>query len=355
MIRIRNLLLTGFLFLTPFVSSASAANYHFNDAANLPWAASSIEKLYQEGIINGVSKTEFAPNDPLTRAQFAAILATTQKGGYMVKNLPFTDVESGQWYYESVKKMYSMGMIKGVSQTQFAPDRTITREEAASLFARTFDDPHKNVSLPFSDQDEISSWAKDSVQKGTAKGLFGIFGNQFKPQQAITRAETAVILHRLLFGEPAPYDPPPAPKEAPKVYESAKPVQQLASRSTDMIQQRLAKAVQSALGVPYVYGGDSLSGMDCSGLTSYVYKQLGVDLPRDSRSQFDVGTPVSVDSMQKGDLIFFDTGGGDISHVGIYMGENKMAHAASKPHEVTISDITWYLNHYKVVGVKRVL
>ncbi|HJV47499.1 MAG TPA: S-layer homology domain-containing protein [Bacillota bacterium] len=370
--RTRKMCLMGALLLSLYTNTAGAAEYHFQDTAQIPWAAPSIEKLYEEGIVNGVSATAFAPNDPLTRAQFAAMVAKTQNDSYLEREMNFTDVAPGQWYFQSVKKMYSLGMIKGVSNTRFEPDRWITREEAAALFARTFDYPYNDMDLPFKDQGEIDSWAMDSVKKGTEKGLFGIFSDQFRPQQAITRAEAAVLIHKIFYGEPESYDPPkqlaPPPKivpeqtqgsiQAPTLTEASLPAitpSVLASRSSDLKQQRLTKVVQSVVGVPYKYGGNSLEGMDCSGLTSYVYKQLGVDLPRESQNQFTVGTLVSVNNMQKGDLIFFDTGGGGISHVGIYMGDNQMAHAATNKAQVMISDLSWYFNHYKVVGVKRIL
>ena len=234
-----------------------------------------------------------------------------------------------------------MGMIKGVSETgtEYAPNRQVTREEAAVILAQTFDVSYDlNVLPPYVDKDKISSWAKDAVTSLTKKGVLSLYGNQLQPKKAITRAELAVVLHKLLYGEPAPYDPP-----------------KKASRSNEMVEQRLIKAINSGLGSPYKYGGSSTKGFDCSGFTGFVYGQLGVDLPRDSRSQFSVGQKVGIKEMEKGDLIFFDTGGGQISHVGIYVGNNKMAHAPSSGGNTRIDDLDWYMKNYNIVGVKRVM
>jgi peptidoglycan DL-endopeptidase LytE len=128
----------------------------------------------------------------------------------------------------------------------------------------------------------------------------------------------------------------------------------LSSRSGDMMKSRLIREAESLVGSPYRFGGTSPSGFDCSGFTAYVMGQLGVDLPRTSRDQYDVGSKVSRDNLEPGDLLFFDTsGGGSVNHVGIYVGNNKMVHAAS--HDVTVSDLDWYFNHYDYYGAKRVL
>jgi cell wall-associated NlpC family hydrolase len=82
------------------------------------------------------------------------------------------------------------------------------------------------------------------------------------------------------------------------------------------------------LGVPYLYGGSSPRGFDCSGLTQYVYGQLGKSLPRTAQQQYNATTRISRSSARPGDLVFFFSGGG-ISHVGIYTGGNMMIAA---PH-----------------------
>jgi cell wall-associated NlpC family hydrolase/SH3-like domain-containing protein len=110
------------------------------------------------------------------------------------------------------------------------------------------------------------------------------------------------------------------------------------------------------LGSPYVWGAEGPSSFDCSGLTSYVFRNAaGVSLPRTSGAQYGVGTSVSKANLQAGDLVFFATGGGGISHVGIYVGGGNMIHAPQSGDVVKVSNInsSYWQNAY--VGAKRVL
>ncbi|HEV7391300.1 MAG TPA: NlpC/P60 family protein, partial [Burkholderiales bacterium] len=90
------------------------------------------------------------------------------------------------------------------------------------------------------------------------------------------------------------------------------------------------------LGTPYVWGGSSPGGFDCSGLVAYVYAQVGVSLPHYTGAQWNVGVPVSRGDLQPGDLVFFD----GLGHVGIYIGGNEFIHAPHTGDVVKISSIS---------------
>ncbi len=109
------------------------------------------------------------------------------------------------------------------------------------------------------------------------------------------------------------------------------------------------------LGVNYVFGGSSASGLDCSGFTSLVFKEFGITLPRVSREQFLVGTAVEKTDLREGDLVFFDTTGKGVSHVGIYLDNDEFIHAASNPGRVIKSKLTekYYADRY--LGARRVI
>ena len=112
--------------------------------------------------------------------------------------------------------------------------------------------------------------------------------------------------------------------------------------------QTIVANAKKHLGTPYVWGGSTPSGFDCSGFVQYVMKQSGISLPRTTTEQVKVGTAISKSSLQPGDLVFLqNTYRTGVSHVGIYIGDGKMIHASSSKG-VTISDLSssYYTKHY---------
>jgi cell wall-associated NlpC family hydrolase len=104
------------------------------------------------------------------------------------------------------------------------------------------------------------------------------------------------------------------------------------------------------LGTPYVWGGGSPGGFDCSGFVMFVYSQMGVSLPHNAAAQFGYGVPVSQDQLEPGDLVFFD----GLGHVGIYIGGGQFIHSPHTGDVVKISSlgVSWYAATY--VGARRI-
>lgn len=107
-------------------------------------------------------------------------------------------------------------------------------------------------------------------------------------------------------------------------------------------------------GIPYRYGGTTTAGFDCSGYTSYVFKQLGISLPRTSGGQYGIGTAVSKSDLQVGDLVFFNTSGKGVSHVGIYIGDNNFIHSSTSKGVSVASIYDPYYWGKRYIGAKRV-
>jgi len=122
--------------------------------------------------------------------------------------------------------------------------------------------------------------------------------------------------------------------------------------------QEVADYALQFVGYPYVYGGSTPKGFDCSGFTKYVYAQYGYSLNRSAASQLDNGTPVSMEELQPGDLVLFKkagTGSKRASHVGLYIGDGQFVHASTSKVGVIVSHMTdaYYTSGF--VGGRRIL
>lgn len=119
--------------------------------------------------------------------------------------------------------------------------------------------------------------------------------------------------------------------------------------------KNVEKTAKKYLGTKYRFGGTTKRGIDCSGFTQSVMKKHGKKIPRTARAQASIGKHIPKSELKKGDLVFFkNTYKKGISHVGIYLGNNKFIHASSGAKKVTISNINkkYYRKHY--AGARRV-
>lgn len=112
--------------------------------------------------------------------------------------------------------------------------------------------------------------------------------------------------------------------------------------------QRIVEYALQFEGYPYVYATAGPNTFDCSGFTSYVYKQFGYTLNRSSRDQLHNGTPITKAQLQPADLLLFSRNGSYVTHVGLYIGDGKFIHASTSTTGVIISDLTsnYYTTHF---------
>ena len=127
----------------------------------------------------------------------------------------------------------------------------------------------------------------------------------------------------------------PAKKAAPKA-PAKKAAPKAAVSSADAKRQKVVAAALSKVGSRYVYGKTGPSSFDCSGLTLYAYRQVGISLPHSSRSQSRVGKRVALNALKPGDLVFYYS---PISHVGIYIGNGKVVDAANRRTDVRVTSL----------------
>lgn len=171
------------------------------------WAKEYIHKLYEKGIVSGLSNNSFAPDKSVTRAEFAKLIVTacgidTSQNSSAV----FSDVGSDSWYAPYVNAAYRNSFVSGYEDGSFNPDSFITREEMAKMLCAAADylnlQSEANDDIDFSDSNQISVWAHLYVRKAYNLGIFkGNENNCFNPLQNTTRAESAAVICRLLENE----------------------------------------------------------------------------------------------------------------------------------------------------------
>ena len=121
--------------------------------------------------------------------------------------------------------------------------------------------------------------------------------------------------------------PPPFQREEP-------PPVPMPTGVPDPAGAAIARAAQSLIGSPYRYGGSGPDAFDCSGLVSYVHRQLGLATPRTAAQQYALARPVPRAELQPGDLVFFRLNGVAVSHVGVYLGQDRFVHAPQSGERV---------------------
>ncbi|GAC1535403.1 MAG: hypothetical protein NVS2B17_05650 [Candidatus Velthaea sp.] len=144
---------------------------------------------------------------------------------------------------------------------------------------------------------------------------------------------------------------------APASDKHLSPVRRFASgivARSSAIASNLTRSAMRFIGTPYSFGGTSANGFDCSGYVQHVFAMLGVHLPRTADAQYDAAHQIAKSGMATGDLVFFHTYAAGVSHVGIYLGNDKFIHSSSS-HGVTVSSLHDSYWAARYLGAKRVV
>ena len=174
----------------------------FVDLAEVSWAKDSILKLYHKGIINGKGNRRFAPNDTLTRAEFAKIAVLANGGTVENAAANFIDLARDDWSYPYIASAYQKNLIHGIGDQRFGGDMSITREDMAVILLRMLQSAGietESGNVSFADENEISDYAKDAVSVLNKMGMIqGVGDGKFDPKGITTRAQAAVVFDRFL-------------------------------------------------------------------------------------------------------------------------------------------------------------
>jgi len=173
----------------------------FRDIPLGHWAYEPIAGLAAAGVVNGDSAGYFRPDDPVKRAEFAAMLTRAL-------NLPeppegmtpaFDDVSRTDWFYEAVTRVAAWGYMVGVGDGLFGPELHLTRQQGAVVAARAAGlIPQTGPALPFRDAYAIDMWALPAVRASVGENLVGGYPDgTFRPAAALSRVEAAVLIGRV--------------------------------------------------------------------------------------------------------------------------------------------------------------
>lgn len=191
------LLLAGVLMVNSLPIGALAANIRDFKDVDGHWAYNALDWAVENGVMTGTSEDTMSPDGFLTRAQMATMIDRLY-GAYKGADISaFTDVAMGSWYYDYIAQAVQMGTLAGYDGNIMRPNDHITRAQLATILARFCDAKDSTGGDHFTDI--ATHWARQNINTAAAAGLVQGYGNgTFRPDNKITRAETVVMINRIL-------------------------------------------------------------------------------------------------------------------------------------------------------------
>ncbi|GEM_PF-2128489 len=313
-------------------TSAFASNNGsgFSDVDLTDWHVGYVLTLSDMDVVRGYSDQTFRPNDTISKAEFIVLAMKTSHRHYQI-------AENEHWAMNYIRGAEDMGAIEPGESKTMGLEEEINRAEAARILVRTqlMEDTEGCESYieQIEDYHEIPEIYQSYVLKAFAKNWISGYPNgEFKPSNAVTRAEASVMLTKSM-GEQAE-------KAVEKMLEEAERLLQEEVEAIDNLRESILEEALALKGTPYRFGGSSPStGFDCSGYVSYVSAKHGIVLPRSSSAMYRAVEHISRDEMLPGDLVFFTAYRSGPSHVGFYVGDGQFIHAPSSGRTVSYDDI----------------
>ena len=259
---------------------------------------------------------------------------------------------------------YEIGIVNGYDDNTFRPEQMLTRQEFFVILSNL----NRCINMPihlttdyltgFSDRSNVSNWAEAAAQEMV--GLNIVHGTQLASGQIMllpgdnsSRQEAIVMFLRCYKNAEQFMMTDWITEEELQAMQEAAKEEAASSEAAELVEYAL-----SFVGCSYVFGATGPYSFDCSGFTQYVYRHFGYTINRVADDQVNNGVAVDFANLQPGDLICFSNtyASSDwITHVGIYIGDGKMVHAANSTRGVTVDSITsgYYYSHY--AAARRIL
>ena len=178
----------------------------FKDISHADWFYTAVQYVVHKGIMRGTSSEAFAPNEEITRAMLVTMLCRLEGEPTVTGENPFSDVESGQWYTNTIIWAVERGIVEGIGGGLFAPNDSLTREQIATILYRYAAKKGLDITgtadlSAYTDISSISDWATSAMRWANAEGIInGYNAAELAPGTAATRAEVAAMIMRYIEG-----------------------------------------------------------------------------------------------------------------------------------------------------------
>ncbi len=333
----------------------------FTDISSAYWAYNEIDRMRTLDIFQGYADGTFRPSNSITRMQTiitaVRLLGLEEEANAKDFSTP-VDFKDAENYFGKERNQWAKGYVlvaieEGLlyeNGERLDPNKPAERLWVASVLIRALGYEEEaqelmSADVTFKDKEEIP---KDAAGYAVAAEKYGIFSGssngEFQPSVSITRAQMATVLDRTYKKLLA--NPQSKMSKDTFIY---------AEGNEEKIKE-LIRHGESYQGAEYLFGADpsSTEFFDCSSFTKKIYGEIGITLPRTSRSQFQAGEKIEQEELQTGDLVFFDTNEDEgINHVAVFINEETLLHA-TRSKGVDYTAFTDYWKKY-YTGAVRVI